>query len=124
MIGFKQHGNFNNTEKLLKQASQARYRAVLERYGQAGIDALASATPYDSGITASSWNYEIVQTKTSIKIVWTNSNLVNGVPLAILLQYGHGTKNGGYVQGIDFINPVAKPIFDQIAADLWREVTG
>jgi len=95
----------------------------LDRYGQAGVDALSSATPLDSGETASSWGYRIKKRKNSVVIEWTNSNVVDGVPIAVILQYGHGTRNGGYVQGRDYINPAIRSIFDQIAADVWKEVS-
>ena len=88
-----------------------------------GVSALESATPVDSGLTASSWDYEIHQSRNSAKIVWTNSNINQGVPIAIILQYGHGTRNGGYVQGRDYINPAIKPVFDRIAEGVWKEVT-
>lgn len=123
MITFKQHGNFKKTEQFLTRVERAEYAKVLEKYGRAGVDALASATPIDSGLTASSWGYEIRISGASFSIVWTNSNVVSGVPIAIILQYGHGTRNGGYVQGRDYINPALKPIFDKIADEAWREVT-
>lgn len=123
MITFKQYGNFKKTERFLTRVERAEYTKVLEKYGRAGVDALASATPIDSGLTASSWGYEIRISGASFSIVWTNSNVVSGVPIAIILQYGHGTRNGGYVQGRDYINPALKPIFDKIADEAWREVT-
>ena len=123
MIVIKQSGSFKNTERFLSRASKLNVRNVLERYGKQGVAALASATPVDSGLTANSWGYEVHVSKNSYSIVWTNSNIVNGVPIAILLQYGHATKNGGYVQGRDYINPAIRPIFDRIAEELWKEVT-
>lgn len=96
---------------------------MLEKYAKDGVNALASATPVGSGATSRSWDYEITQTSKGVSISWHNSNLVNGIPLAILIQYGHGTRNGGYVQGRDFINPALQPIFDRMADDVWREVT-
>ena len=95
----------------------------LDKYGKEGVAALASATPVDTGLTASSWSYEIKQKNGSISISFKNSNIQNGVPIAIILQYGHGTRNGGWVQGRDYINPAIQPIFDRIANDAWREVT-
>ena len=95
----------------------------LNQYGRRGVDALSAATPIDSGKTASSWNYEIHRSKDLVEIVWTNSNVNDGAPIVILLQYGHATGNGGYVQGYDFINPAIRPIFDEIEKDLWKEVT-
>ena len=95
----------------------------LDKYGQEGVAALASATPVDSGETANSWYYKIERTKGSVKIVFCNSNIQNGVPIAIILQYGHGTRNGGWVEGRDYINPAIQPIFDKITNEMWREVT-
>jgi hypothetical protein len=95
----------------------------LDKYGRKGVSALAAATPVDSGLTASSWSYEIENTKESAKITFNNSNIQNGVPIAIILQYGHGTGTGGWVQGRDYINPAIQPIFDQIVDDAWKEVT-
>lgn len=95
---------------------------ILDKYGQAGVNALSAATPIDSGATASSWYYEITESKGNYTITWSNSNVADGVPIVILIQYGHATKNGGYVQGIDFINPTLKPMFKKIADDAWMEV--
>ena len=124
MIVIKQKGNFNNTEKFLKSASTIsnNIRRILEKYGREGVTALASATPIDSGLTAHSWDYEIQISKNSSTISWNNSHIVNGVPIAIILQFGHGTRNGGYVQGRDYINPAIRPIFDKISEEIWREV--
>lgn len=122
MIVIRQHGNFNNTERFLTRARKLDVRTILDRYGKEGVDALASATPVNTGLTASSWGYEVSVTKAGYSIAWTNSNVVDGVPIAIILQYGHGTGTGGYVQGIDYINPAIKPIFDEIEAGVWREV--
>lgn len=123
MVVFKHRGSFNNTEKFLKGATKINYRQILESYGREGVNALASATPVDSGVTANSWDYEVTIGKGSYSIAWTNSNVRDGVPIAIILQYGHGTGTGGYVQGRDYINPAIKPIFDKIAKSVWREVT-
>lgn len=123
MIEFKQKGNFKNTERFFDKATKAEYLHVLDKYGREGVAALASVTPKDSGLTANSWRYEISSSKGSYTISWFNSNMVDNIPIAILIQYGHGTKNGGYVQGYDYINPVMKPIFDKIAEEAWREVT-
>ncbi len=122
VVSFKHRGNFNKLESFLQKASRASYKDVLKRYGQIGVQALSSATPVDTGLTASSWNFEIHESGSTISIVWTNSNVVAGVPVAILLQYGHGTGTGGYVTGIDYINPALKPIFDDIANAAWKEV--
>jgi hypothetical protein len=96
---------------------------VLDRYGREGVVALSSVTPVDTGLTASSWYYKIEQTDTSVSLIFCNSNVQNGVPIAIILQYGHGTRNGGWVEGRDYINPTVQPIFDKLASDAWREVT-
>ena len=111
MIKINQSGNFEHIEKLIKQIFEGDFRTKLERYGRAGVNALAAATPVDSGKTADSWDYEITEGKGSVTITWTNSNKAEGtdVPIAILLQYGHATGNGGYVRGIDYINPALRP---------------
>lgn len=121
-VVFKHHGNFNKTEKFLRGYSTSKLVSVLNRYGQEGVNALASATPVDSGVTASSWGYKTVITPIGFSIQWTNSNAVAGVPLVILLQYGHGTRGGGFVAGRDFINPSIKGIMDSIAEAVWQEV--
>ncbi len=123
MIGIKQRGDFNKTEKFLKKSFGRNYIGVLEKYGQQGVAALSAATPVDTGLTASSWSYEIIQNDGALSVVWNNSNLQRGVNIAIILQYGHGTRGGGYVAGIDYINPALKPIFDKMAEAAWREVT-
>lgn len=123
MIVIKHSGNFKNTENFLNRMAKSDIFRCLEKYGQEGVAALSAATPVDTGLTASSWNYEIRKSKGSYSISWTNSNVLNGVPIAIILQYGHGTGTGGYVQGRDYINPAIQPIFDKIAEEAWREVT-
>jgi hypothetical protein len=123
MIIFKHSGNFKNTDKFLTKMSTAYYINIFDKYGREGVAALASVTPKDSGDTANSWGYKIRRTRSGISIIWTNSHIVNGIPIAVILQYGHATRNGGYVQGRDYINPAIHPIFDRIMTDLWREVT-
>lgn len=123
MITFKHRGDFNNTERFFKRAQKMDFYRNLEKYARAGVAALASATPVNTGLTATSWDYEIRKEKNKILIYWTNSNIQNGVPIAVILQYGHGTNNGGYVQGRDYINPAIRPIFDEIAENAWKEVT-
>ena len=123
MIVITQSGNFNNTERFLNGAKKLDVKRILESYAKEGVRALSSATPVDSGLTASSWDYKINISKGSQSISWTNSNVVDGVPIAIILQYGHGTGTGGYVQGRDYINPALRPIFDKIADSVWREVS-
>lgn len=124
MISFAHEGNFSGTEKFLKTASSKNYRSILEQYAQAGVSALSSATPVSSGKTASSWSYVIEESGNTMSVVWTNSNIQNGVNIALILQYGHGTRNGGYVQGLDYINPALQPIFNRMADAAWKEVAG
>ena len=123
MITFESRGSFKKTESFLASLSKQSIPRTLEKYARRGVSALESSTPEESGLTATSWDYEITSSRGSHSIVWTNDNIVDGVPVAILLQYGHGTGTGGYVQGKDFINPAIKPIFDQIAQDVWKAVT-
>lgn len=123
MIVIKHSGNFDNTEKFLKRSSHLHIQSILDKYGKLGVDALAKATPVDTGKTAYSWSFETHISKGSFAITWNNSNVNQGVPIAIILQYGHGTRNGGYVQGRDYINPAIGPIFDAIVNDIWKEVT-
>ena len=122
MISFRQKGDFSKLTKFLERAKETVYLGDLNKYGRQGVAALASATPIDSGETAESWYYEIENNKESATITFYNSNVQNGVPIAIILQYGHGTRNGGWVEGRDYINPAIQPIFDQIVDDAWREV--
>lgn len=123
MITFKQKGDFSKLKKFLEKAKETSNMGFLDKYGREGVKALSSATPVDTGKTASSWTYEINRKKDSVEIVWKNANIQNGVPIAILLQYGHATKNGGWVQGRDYINPAIRPVFDKLANEAWREVT-
>lgn len=109
--------------RYLERAKEVVKRGVLDAYGREGVAALASATPVDSGKTASSWRYEIQQESGSVTISFCNTNIQNGVPIAIILQYGHGTGTGGWVQGRDYIDPAIRPVFDKIANEAWREVT-
>ena len=123
MITFRQKGDFSKLTRFLERAKETVHLGDLDQYGRAGVAALASATPVDSGETATSWYYEITNKNNTITISFHNSNIQNGVPIAILLQYGHGTGTGGWVQGRDYINPANQPIFDQIAEYAWKEVT-
>lgn len=123
MITFRQRGDFSKLTRYLERVKEVIRRGDLDKYGRAGVAALASATPIDTGLTASSWYYEIEHTNGSAVISFHNSNIQNGVPIAIILQYGHGTGTGGWVEGRDYINPAIRPIFDAIANDAWREVT-
>lgn len=123
MITFTQKGSFNNSERYLKRLKNGEFLAALNKYGAVGVAALSGATPRDSGLTAGSWSYTIVQRSGYYSIRWHNSHDVAGTPLAVLIQYGHGTGTGGYVQGRDYIMPAIRPVFDQILADAMREVT-
>ncbi len=123
MITITQRGSFNNTERYLARLKAAELFNVLNKYGSIGVIALSNATPVDSGLTAGSWSYTIEQGPGHYSIIWHNSNDISGTPLAVMLQYGHGTGTGGYVQGRDYINPAMRPVFEQMAADAWREVT-
>ena len=123
MISFRQKGDFSKLTRYLERVKGVFNASLLDKYGREGVQALASATPVDSGLTASSWSYEVTNTNGTAKITFNNSNIQNGVPIAIILQYGHATGNGGWVQGRDYINPVIRPLFDKIANDAWKEVT-
>ena len=123
MISFRQKGNFSTLDRYFEKVREAAKLGVLDKYGRAGVAALSSATPVETGKTASSWYYEIKRQNGSVSIVFNNSNINEGVPIAIILQYGHSTGNGGWVQGIDYINPAIQPIFTEMANEAWREVT-
>ena len=123
MISFRQKGDFSKMTHFLERAKESVRIGDLDKYGREGVAALSSATPIDSGETANSWSYEITNKDGSATITFKNSNIQNGVPIAIILQYGHGTRNGGWVQGRDYINPAIQPIFDEIVNNAWREVT-
>ena len=123
MISFRHKGDLSKTTRFLEKAKRAFRLSDLDKYGRAGVEALAAATPVESGLTASSWEYKIESKNGSITITFYNTNIQNGVPIAIILQYGHGTGTGGWVEGRDYINPAIQPIFDTIANDAWREVT-
>ena len=123
MIRFRQKGDFSKLTRFLERAKEVVKIGDLDRYGRAGVAALASVTPTDSGLTANSWYYEIERGNGVTKIIFNNSNIQNGVPIAVILQYGHGTGTGGWVEGRDYINPAIQPIFDEIAENAWKEVT-
>ena len=123
MISFRQKGDFAKLTRYLEKSKKPINPDTLSRYGREGVAALMSATPVESGRTADSWYYKITQSANSVTISFCNSNNQNGVPIAVILQYGHGTGTGGWVQGRDYINPAIRPIFDKIANELWREVT-
>lgn len=123
MISFVHKGNFDSTQKMLFKLHSKSFFKALNSYGERGVKALASVTPTDTGKTASSWGYEIVNNDKNVSIIWTNSNVDNnGTPIAILLQYGHATGSGGYVQGYDYINPAIRPIFEEIENGVWNEI--
>lgn len=123
MISFRHKGDFSKANKYFERVKEAAKISILDKYGRAGVAALSSATPVDSGETANSWSYEIKHQNESVIIEFCNSHFNEGVPIAIILQYGHGTGTGGWVQGRDYINPAIQPIFDEIVEEAWREVT-
>ena len=123
MISFRQKGDFSKTKRYFERVKAAARLSILDKYGREGVAALASATPTETGKTASSWFYEISHDKGSATITFSNSNINKGVPIAIILQYGHGTGTGGWVEGRDYINPAIQPIFNKIANEAWKEVT-
>lgn len=123
MISFRHKGDFSKTTRYLERVREAIHLGLLDKYGREGVAALSSATPIDSGKTASSWDYRIENSKGVAKLIFTNSNVNDGVLIAVILQYGHGTGTGGWVEGVDYINPALRPIFDRILAESWREVT-
>ena len=123
MITFRQKGDFSKVTKYFERVKKGINIRSLDKYGQQGVEALSSVTPVDTGLTARSWYYEIKQEKGIVRISFCNSNIQNGVPIAIILQYGHGTRNGGWVAGRDYINPAVQPIFDEITKNAWKEVS-
>ena len=122
-VKFEVSGGFTKTERFLNRMKRREYLNVLDEFGRDGVQALRNATPVDSGATAEAWDYEIKRTRNYTEIVWTNSNINDGVPIAVILQYGHGTGTGGYVQGRDYINPAIRPVFDKMAEKAWKVVT-
>ena len=123
MISFSHRGNFSKTTSFLERVKNSAHIGFLDKYGKIGVAALSSATPKDTGLTASSWSYDVVNKNGTATINFYNSNIQNGVSIAIILQYGHGTRNGGWVQGRDYINPAIQPVFDKILNEAWGEVT-
>jgi len=121
-ISFSSKGDFSKTIKFLNKVKNVKINNILSKYGEIGVNALSQATPKDSGVTSRSWNYKIEVNNDNASIVWYNTNVVKGVNIAVILQYGHGTRNGGWVEGRDYINPAMKPIFDKIADQVWKEV--
>ena len=123
MITFRQQGDFSNLSKMLEKMREGVDLGILDKYGRAGVAALRAATPVDTGLTADSWGYEITRKKDSVSIVFTNANVQKGIPIAIILQYGHATGNGGWVEGRDYINPAIRSVFDKLADSAWEEVS-
>lgn len=123
MISFEQKGDFKNLTSFLERVKGAVHVSNLDEFGKRGVAALSAATPVDTGATASMWSYKIERQGDTVSINFCNDNINDNVPIAIILQYGHGTKGGGYVQGRDYINPAVQPIFDEIANKAWREVS-
>lgn len=123
MISFRQKGDFSKLDRYFEKLREAAKIGVLDKYGRAGVKALSSATPTRTGVTAASWSYKINRKNGSVSLNFYNSNINEGVPIAIIIQYGHGTGTGGWVEGIDYINPAIQPLFKQLADDAWKEVT-
>lgn len=122
VIEFTQKGDYKKTEKFLHRLVESRYRNKLDKYGKMGVEALKAATPKDTGKTADSWKYEIIEEKGRLSIYWINTNINKYVNIALILQYGHATRNGGWVEGRDYINPAIQPIFDKMADEAWKEM--
>lgn len=122
MINIRQKGDFKNLSSFLEKTKEKLNLGLLDKYGREGIAALQAATPKDTGKTSESWYYKIERKNGSVSLTFHNSNQNKGVPIAIILQYGHATRNGGYVEGVDYINPALRPIFDKIAEEAWKEV--
>lgn len=123
MISIRHKGDYAKLTRYLEKLKSTARVSVLDKYGKAGVEALSSATPVDTGLTASSWYYKVEHNANSASITFHNSNIQNGIPIAIILQYGHGTGTGGWVEGRDYINPAIQPIFDKIVNEAWKEVT-
>lgn len=122
VIKIRHKGNFDHLDRFLKAMTKRVWMKKLTQYGEQGVEALRNATPKNTGKTAESWSYEIREESGNVVISWKNSNVNKHVNIAVILQYGHGTRNGGYVKGIDYINPALKPVFDEIANSAWKEV--
>jgi len=123
MVTFEGKGDFKKTNTLLERMLEVGKLGILNKYGQKGIDALSKSTPKDTGLAANSWDYVIEHDKDHASITWLNKDIEGGCNVAILIQYGHGTRNGGYVKGRDFINPAMQPLFDEMADSVWKEVS-
>jgi hypothetical protein len=123
MITLKQRGNFDKLTSFLERIKESFNMGILNKYGMKGVEALKEATPKDTGKTSESWSYKITRENDIVKLSFLNSNRNQDVPIAIILQYGHGTKNGGWVEGIDYINPAIQPLFEELAKEIWKEVS-
>jgi len=123
MIKFTHRGSFKNIEKFLDRSRKLNFLNTLNKYGKEGVNVLSAATPKDTGLTSSSWDYIIENRRTGYALSWKNNNINEGVVIAIILQYGHGTGSGYFVEGVDYINPVMRPLFDRLVEELWKEVT-
>lgn len=123
MITIESQGDWKMTRNWFDKMTKLDLALIMNQFGKEGVSALAAATPSKSGLTSKSWNYEVTRNGNNWKITWTNSNVNHGVNIAVILQYGHGTRNGGYVVGRDYINPAIRPVFDKIAKKAWKEVT-
>lgn len=122
MITVESKGSFKNIDRFLEKMSKRDILTALRAYGQDGVYALSKATPVDTGLAASSWSYQVSKKRGRYTLSWHNTNIENGIPVVILIQYGHGTRSGSWVEGVDFINPVIQPLFDRIASEIWEEV--
>ena len=123
-VYFKHTGDLSKTEKMFKQAISKDWQQLMDHYGRIGCDALAANTPVDTGKTASSWTYKTIRTPFSITLQFHNTNVIRGVNIALILQFGRGVPTGGFIEGRDYINPAISPLFDQMVINAWREVTG
>lgn len=123
MITIESQGEWKLTRNWFDRMTKLDLALIMNQFGKEGVSALAAATPSRSGLTSKSWNYEVTRKGNNWKITWTNSNVNKGANIAVLIQYGHGTRNGGYVVGRDYINPAIRPVFDKIAKKAWKEVT-
>ena len=123
LVVMKQSGSLKNFEGFLYKNRKRRLYQLLSEYGKQGVELLRDATPVDTGATSTGWNYEIEVNSQGVSLYWVNNNVKEGVPIAILIQYGHATRNGGYVQGVDYINPALRPLFESMAEKLWKEVS-
>jgi hypothetical protein len=122
MISFKHTGDLSKTYSFLRKFKEFKYMHIFNRYGREGVLALENATPKDTGVTSKSWSYKIDKTSKGYSLSWINTNVINGVSIAIIIQYGYATRSGGYVQGRDYINPAIQPVFDKLTNALWKEV--